>query len=305
MYLKKTIVLSALDDSANKAVLNVEKFKNRIEGQIKLYNFKQDVQGILTLGFLKDGKVVKAGLQKTDYMKYSFVIQNQDDLSVMEDDNVLTCALVNFQEGKAKPLLFGTSDGRLPKSTDLTLASGIQLFEKPLTVQETSEFLQQENLEYDSELENEIEQEIDVHMACCENKCADCKYRQAFYSLNLEEQKEDEKMLFYEDVKSQLDELFEKYPEEDLLKNIIPNSKWVKVDYEDNGQYFIVGLIYGEGGLKYICYGVPGVESEMPENEVGKNAQWLPVIPEKSNGFGYWVTYQDAQNGETVQMEII
>ena len=141
MYLKKTIVLSAIDDSANKAVLNIEKFKNRIEGQIKLYNFKSEVNGILTLGFLKDGKVIKAGLQKTENMKYSFVIENQQDMEILQENNAIACALINFQEGKAKPLLFGTSDGRLPKSTDLTLASGIQLFDKPLTVEETTQYL--------------------------------------------------------------------------------------------------------------------------------------------------------------------
>ena len=64
MYFKKTIILSAVDGEAQKAVLNIEKFKSRLEGQIKLYNFKSEPQGVLTLGFLKDGKVVKAGLHK-------------------------------------------------------------------------------------------------------------------------------------------------------------------------------------------------------------------------------------------------
>ena len=31
MYFKKTLVLSALDSSSMKAVVNVEKFKNRME----------------------------------------------------------------------------------------------------------------------------------------------------------------------------------------------------------------------------------------------------------------------------------
>lgn len=304
MYLKKTIVLSSLDDSADKAVLNVEKYKNRIEGQIRLYNFKSEVKGILTLGFLNDKNVVKAGLQKIENMKYSFVIEQEQDMVVLQDDKPLACALVNFQDGKAKPLLFGTSDGRLPKSTELKLASGIQLFEKPLSVEETTQFLDENQIDYDTELKQEIEQTIDTYIQC-ENKCADCKYRQAFYSLNNEIQEENSKLNFYDDVKQQLNELFDKYPEEEFLKDIIPNSKWVKVDYEDNGNYFVVGLIYSEGALKYICYGLPGLADEIPDEDIVKNAQWLPIVEENQDGFGYWITYQDAQNGENIQMEII
>ena len=305
MYLKKTIVLSSLDDSANKAVLNIEKFKSRIEGQIRLYNFKNEVAGILSLGFLKDGDVVKAGLQKIDKMKYSFVIEDENYMDILQEDKTVACALVNFQEGKAKPLLFGSSDGRLPKSIDLKLASGIQLFDQTLKTEDVTEFLDQENLEYEEELENEIQTAIDDNMNCCENKCVDCKYRQAFYSTNSEDVSEDKKLIFYDEIKSQIDELFAKFPEEDMLKNIIPNSKWVKVDYEDNGQYFVLGLIYGQDGLKYICYGVPGINGEVPDKENCEFAQWLPVVPGNDQGFGYWITYQDAQNGDNIQMEII
>lgn len=305
MYFKKTIVLSSLNDTADKAVMNVEKFKNRIEGQIRLYNFKEELKGILTLGFLKDGNVVKAGLQKIENMKYSFVIENGQDIDILEDDKTIACALVNFQEGKAKPLLFGTSDGRLPKSNDLKLASGIQLFDEPMAMDKTISFLDEQEIDYEDELKQEIEQTIDAHISC-ENKCADCKYRQAFYTLNQEKEEiQEEKLSFYEDVKGQLNELFEKYPEEEFLKDIIPNSKWVKVDYEDSGNYFVVGLIYSEGNLKYICYGLPGLSNEIPSDDIGKNAQWLPLVPENDEGFGYWITYQDAHNGENIQMEII
>lgn len=305
MYFKKTIILSSLDDSADKAVVNVEKFKNRIEGQIKLYNYKQEPKGILTLGFLKDGVVVKAGLQKCDNMKYSFVVENEQDIKILDDS--IACALVNIKEGKAKPLLFGASDGRLPKSTDLRLASGIQLFEHPASVEATEDFLDEQQIEYDDELKAEIEGAIEDNMPC--NKCAECKYRQAFYSTlssGLQEEVFNEKEhKFYEDVKEQLNELFEKFPEEEFLKDIIPNSKWVKVDYDDTENYYVVGLIYDNGELKYICYGLPGLAGEDPPQDIGKYAQWLPLVAEKEDGFGYWLSYQDAENGENIEMEII
>ena len=41
------------------------------------------------------------------------------------------------------------------------------------------------------------------------------------------------------------------------MSQIIPSSKWVKVDWENNGKYYVIGLIYAYDVLKYVCYGVP------------------------------------------------
>ena len=303
MYFKKTIILSAVDGEAQKAVLNIEKFKSRLEGQIKLYNFKSEPQGVLTLGFLKDGKVVKAGLHKQQQNKYTFVIEDAVDADLLQDEKTLTCALVNTNQGQSKPLLFGSSDGRLPLSSELRLASGITLFDEPLSQQKTQEFLDEQQIDYEDDVKAEIESAIDKELGC--NKCADCKYRQAFYTQNTNDIPEevDDQNDFYQDVKGQLDELFTKYPEEEFLKDIIPNSKWAKISLDD-GEYYVVGLIYDDGELKYICYGLPGLSNQMPE-EMGKYAKWLPVVPDDQNGFGYWLSYQDAKNGEQVELEIV
>lgn len=301
MYLKKTIILSAVDGEAQKAVLNIEKFKSLVEGQLKLYNFKSEPQGVLTLGFLQDGKVIKAGLHKQQENKYTFVIED-DNSDLLEDEKSIACALVNTKEGQSKPLLFGSSDGRLPLSSELRLASGITLFDEPLTVQNVTNFLDEQQIDYEPDLKQEIQHTIDAEIQC--NKCVDCKYRQAFYTTNsLETEPEPDQNEFYDDVKSQLNELFEKYPEEDFLKDIIPNSKWVKIDLED-GKYYVVGLVYDDGTLKYICYGLPGVADQMPE-EMSQHAQWLPIVPEENDGFGYWLSYQDASSGEQVSVSII
>ena len=91
--------------------------------------------------------------------------------------------------------------------------------------------------------------------------------------------------------------------EEELLEQIIPFSKWVKIENEDGDNYYVLGLIYENDQVKYICYGVPGMYSENPPEELKGYAEWLPIDSTKEKEFGYWITYQDAQSGENVKAD--
>ena len=103
---------------------------------------------------------------------------------------------------------------------------------------------------------------------------------------------------FFELISEQIDELFDKYPEEEKLSQIIPSSKWVKVDWENNGKYYVIGLIYEYDVLKYVCYGVPVAnESDMPA-EFENVGQWVPI-----DNWGYYIMYQDAVTGDTIKID--
>ena len=103
---------------------------------------------------------------------------------------------------------------------------------------------------------------------------------------------------FFELISEQIDELFDKYPEEEKLSQIIPSSKWVKVDWENNGKYYVIGLIYEYDVLKYVCYGVPvASESDMPA-EFENVGQWVPI-----DNWGYYIMYQDAVTGDTIKID--
>ena len=47
---------------------------------------------------------------------------------------------------------------------------------------------------------------------------------------------------FYEQVKSQIDDLFEQYSREQTLEQLLPNSKWVRVRYENSQNFYVLGL---------------------------------------------------------------
>lgn len=102
---------------------------------------------------------------------------------------------------------------------------------------------------------------------------------------------------FYLSVKPQIDEIFVCFPEEEILSNTVPNSKWARVDTSDG--HYVVGLIFDGEGVAYICYGVPSERDLSPPKEIFDMAVWLDTDAE--NGKGYWVIYQDATTGKCLK----
>jgi hypothetical protein len=41
-----------------------------------------------------------------------------------------------------------------------------------------------------------------------------------------------------------------------------------------------------------------------PPNEFNGLSQWLPLDPDKPEELGYWIIYQDAESGESVEIEV-
>lgn len=306
----KTIILSSLIGSSEKAVLNLEKAEDGFLGKIRLYNFKSIPKGILTLGFLIDKQVYKSALTFDGRDSFTF---NLD----VEKLPSFTCALINIVGGNATPLLSGSSDNKIENETTIALCKNFSLLDKTdLSVDEVENSLNKSGIDYIETEKQDIEEAIDKSLCeeCQSDKCANCNYRNAFYNrpptnvtkqpLYPENDTKESNLDFYNEIKGQLSILFERYPEETFLNEIIPNSKWVKVDYEDNGKYFVIGLIYEDEKVSYVCYGMPGEYTFDPPKEFSGISQWLPLDPEKPNELGYWLMYQDAETGENVEIKI-
>lgn len=106
-----------------------------------------------------------------------------------------------------------------------------------------------------------------------------------------------EKLNFYERVKSQLDRLFESNPKDAALEKLLPSSTFVRVAVDNSDKYYCVGII---GKPDYICYAVPALYTPQPPEELDGYCQWLPLSPDVPNGNGYWLIYQDAVTGDSV-----
>ena len=308
MFKKKSLVLMGVGSGREKAVLTLENEGELITGRVRLYNFSKVPEGILSLGFYENGKVRKCGLVLTSSMLYSF--KTEPDLA---DD--FSCAVVNFVGATVKPLLFGSTEAKLSEVDVLTKIAGEALEKSKL--EDVEAVLDEAGVEYDEALQQEIDEAIDKEMGTCTDehvkaanlsgkdsepdRCATCKYKRCFFG---EEEKVpvEEKTRFIDDIKGQIDKLFETSPSESFLEEMIPSSKWVRVEFDGEGDYYILGLIYDdEGAIKYVCYGVPGIYQKTPPTQLSGYPVWFPLDSEKKESFGYWLTYQDAESGESIK----
>jgi len=115
-----------------------------------------------------------------------------------------------------------------------------------------------------------------------------------------EKSKEKEKQAFYMELKPQLDKLFNTFPKDEYLTEVIPSSKWVKIEYDNTGKSYSVGVITDGEDVVYIGYGIRSVFTKSPPTSVKSVAQWMPLSFEDVKGEGYWMIYQTASTGENV-----
>ena len=100
---------------------------------------------------------------------------------------------------------------------------------------------------------------------------------------------------FYAAVKPQIDELFAAGEKFAPLERALPDTRWVKVNYDDRGRYYVVGLVGSKPD--YIAYGVPGKLDARPAAFDG--ADFIPVSP-PDNTDGFWVIFQSAETGKEI-----
>lgn len=107
---------------------------------------------------------------------------------------------------------------------------------------------------------------------------------------------------FYLSIKDKIDELFVIYPREEILEKTIPDSKWVRINYEAN-DFYTAGVLLDENKkVTHIAYGVPSLENIKPPKGTENICDFLPIKNMK-NYNGYWLIFQDAENGEILPKE--
>ncbi|MBQ8726510.1 MAG: hypothetical protein IJY84_05390 [Clostridia bacterium] len=102
---------------------------------------------------------------------------------------------------------------------------------------------------------------------------------------------------YYFKIKSRLNDLFKDFPPQTQLSNMVKNSRWAKI--ESGEKHYVVGVVYERGLAKYICYGLPGNFLKEPESLNGYSS-FIPLSPFDVKGSGYWVMFQDAENGKRI-----
>jgi hypothetical protein len=105
---------------------------------------------------------------------------------------------------------------------------------------------------------------------------------------------------YYHSVKSEIDELMEKYPHDDTLKNAFACSEWVRIKGEEDAPQYLVGIIYDDGKARYVCYALAAEDKNNPPEEIKEVTSFVPVSPFDENK-GFFVIFQSAATGECIK----
>ncbi len=102
---------------------------------------------------------------------------------------------------------------------------------------------------------------------------------------------------FYARMEKQIERIFATHETERNLEDALEDSRFVKIYYGD-GKYYVFGVLRIEGEVKYICYGVPSNNGVSPPPSLSGCASYV-----KCQSGGYWLMYQDADTGVSVDIE--
>ena len=107
------------------------------------------------------------------------------------------------------------------------------------------------------------------------------------------------KQNYYQTIKEKLDKIIDSYERDYNLCSLIPNSTFVKINYDSN-RFYSVGIVYELGTIKYVCYAVMGSYLSAPP-ELSTFCEFIPLSPYSPLKDGYYVIFQNAQTGEIVK----
>ena len=105
---------------------------------------------------------------------------------------------------------------------------------------------------------------------------------------------------YYLSVKRELDELFSKYPQDLTLCGAFSHSEWARVKGTAKEPQYLVGALYENGKVKYICYALQAEDKDNPPEEIKNVCTFVPVSP-LLNAKGFFVIFQSAATGECVK----
>ena len=296
MSIKRTIILSDDINKSSRAILTLECDDFKTCGEIRL--FGAEICPKIALG-IKNGEkpVIKIPLEtRENFARF-------ETQEVVDCDKRIFCALVDIEDLKNPQVLISGCNFGGDKVNDVV---EIAFF--------NNEKISKENMyEIDEDVVSLVDENLkeDEDFEDC-TKCVNCKYRKCFYeeenevktetTTNTKEENED---AFYNDIKSQIEDLFKIHDEDKTLKTLIPNSKWVRVKFEDGINYYVLGLIYENDIVSYIVYGLPADNNKKPPEDLKEYAQWLPLDINNPEEKGYWLVYQSAKSGESVVINVV
>ncbi len=105
---------------------------------------------------------------------------------------------------------------------------------------------------------------------------------------------------YYLSVKRELDDLFSRYPRDTRLNGAFKHGEWVRVRGTKEAPQYLVGALYEEGKVRYICYALAAENEKEPPEEIKGVCSFVPVSP-LIGAEGFFVIFQSAATGECIK----
>lgn len=328
---RKNIILVPSDYDgikSTKGLISFDCYDGMADCVLRVYNYVPNKP--LTLGVAVNGKLNKFELPQNKIKNFEFnlpfTIKSVDDISCVlldiEDDdyNIVLWGSTQINNAwKSTLKMMVENEVDLPKNRN---SNDMMTDDNPKEFEFKDDFFEKINKPVEKDVDNskseiqrsitteddDLEKYIDKVIELAEND------EQIIYdkdSNNNNEniietpQKMNEIESFYERLKPQIDKMFEINQPEEVLNEIIPASKFCRVEFDDGNGYYVFGIIYDEGYPKYLCYGVPAQKGDRPPREMSTLYQWLPIDVNNSTGDGFYMMYQDAETGKNISVDII
>ena len=322
---KKNIILVPEDfDGASlaKGIVSIDCYENKIEGRLRCYNLPNYKN--LVLGIALNGKLNKINIGLQNVSNFIFEsgvsVKNNDEISVV---------LLDVLEHNYKIMLWGSTilNNNWKSTLEMMLEAETYSQNKPTNFAMQQNYKQEDYSEQVSLLKNEnlenfvddlasIDQQKLMQKIASEQNTQLQNIKEDFEQDDLYQGQNDveevsekpnkkDSASFFDRISYQIDKMFSSNPQETALTEIIPNSKFCKVEFDDKSGSYVFGIIYDEQNPQYLCYGVPAKKQCTPPRELSSFYQWLPLDIEDENGDGYYMMYQDAHSGKNISVEII
>lgn len=278
----KTIIISAPEEnkSNGRGILTLFLEDDLLKCRIRLYNVNK-LNKFCKLGIYHENEVYSANLLEKNGVYESSMVGNFD----MDKD--FYTALIDTSNSNYVILSGGTYQGHY--------FNDYSVFNKEEII----------DVETEAAIDAEIKKS-DCNDDC--DRCANCKYKEYFYSQIKEEQtvKEQDVKTTNNEIKKenainvinslipQFDYIFNNYKPDEELNSLVLNSRFVKID--ENQEEYSIGTIYDNDNLKYICYAIKRDYNSKVPDELGEHYQWLPIDKEDPLSEGYFIVFQDAKD---------
>ena len=299
------------DGKALSGIIKVEQYGKNLAVEVSIINFAPLVSGEYYC-LLSDGK------GKTEML----ALRGKSMFNILSDMDIGEgfCAIICYVKTELVPIAYGINgkgaydwksilnatlppvfpqskqekaDGEIAETVEETPPNAEDYDDEAMAVKNYYEENEHERVELTKTNENASIESADKDEGTEERSCAK-------KDGNVEGVLRDANEEYYLSVKKELDGLFASYPQDDTLCDAFSYSRWARIQGVEGAPKYLVGAVYEDGKLQFVCYALAAENKDNPPEEIKGVCSFVPVSP-LVNAEGFFVIFQSATTGECLK----